>query len=29
VFVDLDRPRGTGPHSVRTRTAETEFVARR
>jgi hypothetical protein len=22
VFVDLDRPRGTGPHSVRTRAAE-------
>jgi hypothetical protein len=27
VFVDLDRPRGTRPHGVRTRTAETvEFV---
>jgi hypothetical protein len=25
VFVDLDRPRGTGPHSVRTRAAEPGF----
>ena len=29
VFVDLDCPHGTGSHSVKTRTAETEFVARR
>jgi hypothetical protein len=27
VFVGPDRPRGTGPHSVTTRAAETAFVA--